>query len=134
MSLEAAIDRNTEALTKLLARLEHGPALAGVTPPTAEAPKAPARGKVSVKDGVATHTPPIEAPAQAPVAEAPATISYETIQSAVLGLAKTKGKEAAVGAIGKFENKDAPGTKATNAKQIRTEDYQKLLDAVKAAS
>lgn len=114
MSLEQAIQENTEAINRLIGLFSSGKA----TVPHAE-PKAPAP---------ATEAPAkkVQTPKEEPKAE-PATtdIPYDKVKEATLALVKAKGRDAAVEVLAKYGVK--VGTKLTK------DEYAPYVADVKAA-
>jgi len=139
MSLEAVIQENTNTMRELIAvwsklngaakaidaKVEAGD---GVTITAAGKPVA------EVKPTKTKAEPKVEAPiekAPEPVAEQPAAadapaIAVADVNAAIIALAKAKGRDAAVGVLGKFGVAKVP--------ELKPEQYADVLAAVKAAS
>lgn len=127
MSLEAAIQDTNTLLRELIAKIA-APAAAPAVPPKA----APTRGRASSDDPPApAATPTPASPAPTAGSQAP---SYTEMSKAVTTLCLTGGRAKAEAIISSFENKDKPGEKCTNGKQLKPSDYLAVIEACAKAS
>lgn len=119
MSLEAAINANTEAVNKLVAMLS----ASGITVSQVAA---------DGKSGKTTHTPPAAAPEKpkdaTPAAKsAEAAPTYDDTKKIVLELSAKKGRDAAVKALADVQ----PGAKTLV--DVKPENYSRVIEAAKKA-
>ena len=117
MSLEKAIQANTEAvlkLTELLAGLNQGTAPASEEAPAPENKKAtkkqaekpePEKPEPEKQEAAPEETPEPEAQEPESADEAPAEITYQETASKVIELSKTKGRAAAEELLAKYDAK-----------------------------
>lgn len=138
MSLEQAIQANTEALHQLIAVLAKQPVqmplpmvqpmsleeakdlLAGSTKPE---PKPEPKAEKKAKDKAEARE---ESPKEtAPQPQAQANPSYDEVKAAVVKLTADKGRDAAVAVLGQF--------KVAKATELKPEQYAEFLEAVKDA-
>lgn len=99
MSLELAIQQNTEAVNRLVAILEKGtlpPAAAAVVAPVEEKAEEPKPAKKAKAEKA-----PEPAKAEEPAADAK-VYSYQEAATAITKLASSKGRDAAVSLLKKF--------------------------------
>lgn len=129
MNLEVALQENTAALNAhreaLLASIGK-PGLHGHTPDKKAATE-PAKTVVAAQ---------VAAQVAQPVAAAAGAVAvaYADVSKAITALANAKGREAAVGVIGSFQNKDDATKPAANGAQIAPADYAAVLEACAKAS
>lgn len=125
MSLEAVIQENTATMRELIAKLSQGAALPGVDKPTASA-AVPAKADKPASTKPAAVKPVTPAVQPAPAANA---LTYKDAEKAVLDLAKTKGRDAAVKLLAGFSAAD--GKPCTNLKQVPESAWSALVDGSK---
>lgn len=128
MSLEIALQQNTEALHQLIALLSNPSALKAASVPVVSEPKKekPATEK-SEKKQVASapaETAPVEtATATESSGEKPAA-TYDDVKAAVIRLSEQRGRETVVGVLSRFGVKKAP--------DLLPEQYAEVLAKIEA--
>jgi hypothetical protein len=142
MSLEATIQENTSAIRELIATWakltgaakaidakveagETGTVHAGGTPVAEVKPKA-TKPKVEPKVEAPVETAAEPEQANQPEQAAEITVSVADLNAAIIGLAKSKGREAAVAVLTQFGAAKVP--------ELKPSQYADVLVAVKAAA
>lgn len=128
MSLEVAINENTQAIRELIAALAKG-----VTPTPAQVEAVAIEGKANkaAKEAAKEAAKAVAAPTQV---EAPAEdkepfgvtgYSYQDAAAAITKLSRLKGRDAAVALLYKF--------KASNLKEVQPDQFAEIIEAANAA-
>lgn len=148
MSLETAIQENTNAIRELIAAIK-----SGVPTSTAQVAAVVEQGKTETAKAESKATKKTEAgkPTESKATDKPEALTqmnaseavkaldghanrpadaptYQDTADAVTALAKAKGREAAVAIIRQYDNKDGEG-KASKLPEIKPEDYAAVIKA-----
>lgn len=131
MSLEVAIQENTQAITTLIALLSQGvtlPASNGAVDHPAQAPVADNSASDTAESASESDRPEVAAkkPAKSSVQAATKAegVSYDDAAKAVQELARLKGRDAAIAVLGQF--------KAKTLKDVAPTDYAAIIAACEA--
>jgi len=138
MSLEAVIQENTNTMRELIAvwsklnkqavaidKSDAGDTVVAAGTPVVAKPEKAAKAKAEPKVEAPIEKAPEPVAEQPAAADAPA-IAVADVNAAIIALAKAKGRDAAVGVLGKFGVAKVP--------ELKPEQYADVLAAVKAAS
>lgn len=135
MSLEVAINENTQAIRELIAALAKGqtPTAAQVQAVREEVTQAE-KPKAKAEPKPAPEPKPEPAPEAAPEASAPTPaetfpdtpgVTYQDAAAAITKLSRTKGRDAAVALLYRF--------KASKLPDVQPDQYFEIIEAAKAA-
>ena len=127
MSLELAIQANTEALRDLITTLKAGipTSAAQVAAVVAEAQPAKKEETKPAAKTVAAEVLEHHQAQQAAAAESKPAPTYADAAAAITALSRAKGRDAAVEVLGKFG--------ATNLKEVKPEQFAEVIDAANKA-
>lgn len=126
MSLEAAIQENTNALRDLIPQLKATPTPAAIKAAEAvvqtakESSKETEATKVEVKE-----QPKVDPKPENAEANSASEVTIDMVKKATTDLAKVKGRDAAVAVLAQFD--------AKNANEVNPEAYAEYVAAAKAA-
>ena len=132
MSLEVAIQENTQAITTLIALLSQGvtlPAPNSAVDHLAQAPVADNSASDTAESASESDRPEVAAKKPAKSSDAISTtkaegVSYDDAAKAVQELARLKGRDAAIAVLGQF--------KAKTLKDVAPNDYAAIIAACEA--